>query len=1364
MTRQRSSNRGGGGGSDYTGQELWQQQGYSARIGTQNPDFPYYYTREDDPGYIYVPDYDDPRNSPRRYKYEDVFWLVGSRPPEADRDSWGQPKEIKEMSATALDGPVQLVYGIDRIGGSMIDLVAGQWFPPGKSQWVTGLAAGYSVGHGEIEGILKTDYGVEGFSPVSLTGAQGIWQKILTGGAGQVADETMTGLHQARGDGAVGQAYPGIAHVIELVEWLGDDSPLARGFIKPIYTVKGKKLLDPTLGLAGGVPSAPAVWSDQGVIALADYIVNRYGVNAGVNGMEWNSVVDSAGYANERVGTTSVTGVVVNNPEEIVPFVASNLYYGNADGTPPTITFSAPPAGGVQATGTVVADRWPSNPNIWIIRQILVANPGSGYLAAPSITVSTAAYGGRSLSYSIKMGEKRFSFNLAITRQMTHRGVIDMIRSHFRGFVLRRRGKFRILIDKPRASVYLFDPTNSRAKGTARQGFGAPNRVVVQYPDPEQDYKVVDAVEQTAAVDAGTERVVEDVVPLHGIRSVNLAKRIAFYRLYKGLLNLAGSITGTKAIQMKIEPYDRVQSDLSGLDAQDLEVRLIGRSIDNHYEFELGQYDENIFSDTLQVVTPKISTRLPNPLTPPPPPFASATSLWSEPVLRVFDPSKHTAWTSSGYFTGLNATLMTNGDQSSVAVTIPAGTVATSPYLQLDAGAGSTITGDEIYVTIVGVDRPAISPFKTLTSSDGAAWSDEHIPVSWSKVAVDVTNNSSTWLVTASGATARFWRVRLVNEVVGAAVQIVEMSIRDRSTELWPYTSSYRLYDRHGSFFSEVTTIPTVGSMDLTPFTENGIVIFDVEAVSSHGIRGGVFRYQAAQQALPANPTNVNVVEDVTIGPTGAQTSKLKITWTPADVPGSTTRIRVDDGLTVFILGEFIEGPVYLPSPRRNALHQVTLFTVTPTAISTGVTDSVTPIFAGAIVPNVLNTVQVPLKNEDQGVVIFTPPEYDFTAHFEICDTFSGAVDPPVIATIPAAQTQFGVPYKVRLASAIHGDGYSSPRVFSILIKTVSMTGDKSSGVAASWTIQPNGIGTVQVGTDPRDAIFDGTDIWVSNFGSNTVQRIDRYTNVATQTRSVGTKPYGITFNSAVNALYVANYGSNDVTVLYYDNTSATISLGAGTGPLGALYSDGAVWISCHLTNQVKRIVGTTVTHTIAVGTRPCLLFGYGGNIYVCNYNSDSVSVINATTMLVTGTINVGDGPFGLAEAGGFLWVANYASSTLSKINLATGTVVATLALGHQTGPTDIAYDGDSRIWVSEAQARQVTGININTHEATAHIPTPASPRTVVFDGINLFTPNNTNGSSGTLSVTLTNPAPGGGTSAPADFAIIGVDLSPLPT
>ena len=71
---------------------------------------------------------------------------------------------------------------------------------------------------------------------------------------------------------------------------------------------------------------------------------------------------------------------------------------------------------------------------------------------------------------------------------------------------------------------------------------------------------------------------------------------------------------------------------------------------------------------------------------------------------------------------------------------------------------------------------------------------------------------------------------------------------------------------------------------------------------------------------------------------------------------------------------------------------------------------------------------------------------------------------------------------------------------------------------------------------------------------------------------------------------------------------------------------------------------------TIPVGSGPRGVAYDGTNIYIANYTSNNVSVVDPATNTVTTTIGVGNQPYGVAYDGTNIWVTNESSNSLSKL------------------------------------------------------------------------------------------------------------------
>jgi YVTN family beta-propeller protein len=234
---------------------------------------------------------------------------------------------------------------------------------------------------------------------------------------------------------------------------------------------------------------------------------------------------------------------------------------------------------------------------------------------------------------------------------------------------------------------------------------------------------------------------------------------------------------------------------------------------------------------------------------------------------------------------------------------------------------------------------------------------------------------------------------------------------------------------------------------------------------------------------------------------------------------------------------------------------------------------------------------------------------------------------------------------------------------------------------------------TIAVGNDSRavGANFLIDELYISNFGSNTVSVISTATNTVLATLPVGTNPQGPASNDRLNKTYVASAVDGTVTVIdqrtravgrtikvgsapqytaidgqhgkvYVNNvTDHTVSVidsatdtvvktvpgGVGTsssfGTVNALYRR---YYLPNATDNTLTVIDTgtdAVVRTIPVGSTPVdvLIDGGTGNAYVANQGGDSVTIVNAATETVLGSFGVGDAPARVYESGDHLLVLN---------------------------------------------------------------------------------------------------------------------------
>jgi YVTN family beta-propeller protein len=100
------------------------------------------------------------------------------------------------------------------------------------------------------------------------------------------------------------------------------------------------------------------------------------------------------------------------------------------------------------------------------------------------------------------------------------------------------------------------------------------------------------------------------------------------------------------------------------------------------------------------------------------------------------------------------------------------------------------------------------------------------------------------------------------------------------------------------------------------------------------------------------------------------------------------------------------------------------------------------------------------------------------------------------------------------------------------------------------------------------------------------------------------------------------------------------------------------------------------------------------GNMYVTNFNSDSVSVINPSTNTAVATIPVGSAPFGIAfnPNNGNMYVTNAGGNTVSVINPSTNTFMSTIPVG--SAPFGIAFNpNNGNMYVTNAGGKTISVI-----------------------------------------------------------------------
>jgi YVTN family beta-propeller protein len=261
--------------------------------------------------------------------------------------------------------------------------------------------------------------------------------------------------------------------------------------------------------------------------------------------------------------------------------------------------------------------------------------------------------------------------------------------------------------------------------------------------------------------------------------------------------------------------------------------------------------------------------------------------------------------------------------------------------------------------------------------------------------------------------------------------------------------------------------------------------------------------------------------------------------------------------------------------------------------------------------------------------------------------------------------------------------------------------------------------------------------IYVVNRFSDSVSVINGNDNNQVIERVVGQDPLDIAINSSNNMVYVLNDKSLSVSVI--DGTSSdnnviqTISLAKHLSP------DFPDFIHYHPTSieinpkthmlfvamaddrsQNYRVASLSVEDIDGYGDelpllgdlpRGLALDAQKHTLYVTNYGSNTISVVDTRNNVVKETIPVGERPSDVVIDQGKerIYVANYHSNTISVVDTRNNVVKETIPVGR--GPSSIAQDpDDNTIYVANVKESTVSVINSSTNEVVETIPVDDYP------------------------------------------------------
>lgn len=171
----------------------------------------------------------------------------------------------------------------------------------------------------------------------------------------------------------------------------------------------------------------------------------------------------------------------------------------------------------------------------------------------------------------------------------------------------------------------------------------------------------------------------------------------------------------------------------------------------------------------------------------------------------------------------------------------------------------------------------------------------------------------------------------------------------------------------------------------------------------------------------------------------------------------------------------------------------------------------------------------------------------------------------------------------------------------------------------------------------------------------------------------------------AFGSLWVANYGSATLSRVDPETNKVTGRVKAGAGPCGLAAGAGALWVDGYGTGTVERVDPRTLKRTRAIPSGPAVWdVAFDGRYVWADDNANgTVAKIDPRRNAVVRRFHTGGNPTGLAIAAGSLWIGSNGplDQTFFRISLATGRI-ARISPGC-TRPAYFAVAKTGDVWVT---------------------------------------------------------------------------------
>lgn len=251
--------------------------------------------------------------------------------------------------------------------------------------------------------------------------------------------------------------------------------------------------------------------------------------------------------------------------------------------------------------------------------------------------------------------------------------------------------------------------------------------------------------------------------------------------------------------------------------------------------------------------------------------------------------------------------------------------------------------------------------------------------------------------------------------------------------------------------------------------------------------------------------------------------------------------------------------------------------------------------------------------------------------------------------------------------------------------------------------------------------------VYVAMGDCDSVLAIDTSTHdVVANTKLPGSYPHGLFYDQEKQRLYVANEQSDDIDVVGLPEFTHITSVQVGEFPPDVTATIDKILVANFKGDSVTVVDRTTLKVTQNVGSKSATHFARsldGQFVYVTNWDEDTVSVIDVSSVKIANVIAVGKRPNHLtfSRDGQLVYVTNYKGDSVSIIDHRSKKLLAEIPIGKRP-MTPIATN--DALYVANIESGTISVIDIADNKVVDQIVTNGNPQHMAIAGKWLYVTN----------------------------------------